>query len=169
MKGIQRGFTLIELMIVVAIIGVLASIAVPQYQNYVARAQVSEAFNLASELKVAISEYYMTTGSFPQSNADIGYATDTSPTGSGTAGASDVGSYVGYMAIWGADDAYESRIVMEMSDEANSAIAGKWVVMEADADSSSGSIQWSCRTTTGDANKMELKYLPATCRDQKEL
>lgn len=165
MKGIQRGFTLIELMIVVAIIGVLASIAVPQYQNYVARAQVSEAFNLASELKVAISEYYMATGGFPQSNADIGYATDTSPTGNGTAGASDVGSYVSYMAIWGAEGNYESRIVMEMSDEANDAIAGKWVVMEASADT--GSIQWSCRTTTGDANKMELKYLPSTCRDQK--
>ncbi len=165
MKGIQRGFTLIELMIVVAIIGVLASIAVPQYQNYVARAQVSEAFNLASEIKVAISEFYMATGNFPQSNADIGYATDTTPTDGGTAGASDLGSYVSYMAIWGAQDGYESRIVMEMSDEANSAIAGKWVVMEADADT--GSIQWSCRTTTGDTNKMELKYLPSTCRDQK--
>jgi type IV pilus assembly protein PilA len=165
MNEIQRGFTLIELMIVVAIIGVLASIAVPQYQNYVARAQVSEAFNLAAEFKVAISEYYMATGGFPQSNADIGYATDTSPTGSGTTGASDVGSYVGYIAIWGAEGDFESRIVMEMSDEANSAIAGKWVVMEADA--GTGSIQWSCRTTTGDANKMELRYLPATCRDQK--
>ncbi|WP_422828689.1 pilin [Vreelandella gomseomensis] len=165
MKAIQRGFTLIELMIVVAIIGVLASIAVPQYQNYVARAQVSEAFSLASDVKVAISEYFMATGGFPQSNADIGYATDTSPTGGGQAGAGNLGSYVSYMAIWGAEGEYESRIVMEMSEEANSAIAGKWVVLEADA--GEGSIQWSCRTTTGDTNKMELKYLPATCRDQK--
>jgi len=74
MKKIQSGFTLIELMIVVAIIGILAAIAIPQYQNYVARAQVSEALSLASGGKVALAEYFNTNGTFPANNSDAGIA-----------------------------------------------------------------------------------------------
>ena len=72
MKRIDLGFTLIELMIVVAIIGILAAVAIPQYQNYVARAQVSEAFALASGLKTAIAEYRNTTGEWPVDNKAVG-------------------------------------------------------------------------------------------------
>lgn len=68
----QRGFTLIELMIVVAIIGILASIAIPAYQNYTIRAQVTEAFSLASELKGPIQEYRKERGVFPADNAAAG-------------------------------------------------------------------------------------------------
>jgi len=63
-----QGFTLIELMIVVAIIGILAAIAIPAYQDYTIRAQVSEGINLASGAKAAIAEYFMDTGPLPVSN-----------------------------------------------------------------------------------------------------
>ena len=65
MKKAQKGFTLIELMIVVAIIGILASIAIPAYQDYIARAKMSEVMTLASGDKSRVSEYYQVEGSYP--------------------------------------------------------------------------------------------------------
>ena len=74
----QQGFTLIELMIVVAIIGILAAIAIPAYQDYTIRAQVSEGLNLAGGAKAAVTEYTMDTGNWPTTNtlAGISAATD---------------------------------------------------------------------------------------------
>jgi type IV pilus assembly protein PilA len=72
MKKVQQGFTLIELMIVVAIIGILAAIAIPAYQDYTIRAQVSEGLSLASGSKVAVAEYYQNEGSLPGNNASAG-------------------------------------------------------------------------------------------------
>ena len=77
MKKIQSGFTLIELMIVVAIIGILAAVAIPQYQNYVARTQMSEALSLASGSKVALAEYFQSNGVFPGDNATAGIGVST--------------------------------------------------------------------------------------------
>ena len=66
LKQVQKGFTLIELMIVIAIIGILAAIAIPAYQNYTIRAQVTEGLTLADGWKTAIAEYYANTGCWPQ-------------------------------------------------------------------------------------------------------
>jgi len=72
MKKAQQGFTLIELMIVVAIIGILAAVAIPAYQDYTVRAQVSEGLSLASGAKTAMAEFYNQRGTFPSDNASLG-------------------------------------------------------------------------------------------------
>src|ERR1043166_5977779 len=72
MKAVQKGFTLIELMIVVAIIGILAAIAIPAYQDYTVRSQVTEGLNLASDLKAAVAETYAQNGSWPLDNNAVG-------------------------------------------------------------------------------------------------
>ena len=76
----NKGFTIIELMIAVAIIGVLAAIAIPAYQNYIIRAKVSEALTFASQAKTAVAEYYQSQGSLPTSNTQAGLATSISGT-----------------------------------------------------------------------------------------
>ncbi|MBH6528364.1 pilin, partial [Neisseria meningitidis] len=74
MNTLQKGFTLIELMIVIAIVGILAAVALPAYQDYTARAQVSEAILLAEGQKSAVTEYYLNHGTWPSNNSDAGVA-----------------------------------------------------------------------------------------------
>ncbi|HFC7713102.1 TPA: pilin [Neisseria meningitidis] len=77
MNTLQKGFTLIELMIVIAIVGILAAVALPAYQDYTARAQVSEAILLAEGQKSAVTEYYLNHGKWPANNSSAGVATSS--------------------------------------------------------------------------------------------
>jgi type IV pilus assembly protein PilA len=92
-KQVQKGFTLIELMIVVAIIGILAAIAIPAYQNYTIRAQVTEGLSLAEGWKTSISEFYAQNGTFPATSSTTGSSTAVA-----MAGASS-GKYVSLIAV----------------------------------------------------------------------
>jgi type IV pilus assembly protein PilA len=92
-RTVQKGFTLIELMIVIAIIGILAAIAIPAYQNYTIRSQVTEGLSLADGWKTSISEYYAQYGSFPSGSATVATAGDVAVTGA------SVGKYVSAITV----------------------------------------------------------------------
>ena len=134
----QSGFTLIELMVVVAIIGVLATIATPQYGNYVARAQVSEGFACAGPQKLAVAEYYQMNGSFPADNKE---ASADSCSGEFTESVS-IGE--------------EGVLTVTMGTETSGAIAGKTFSLSPAANG--GSISWDCEAIT-----IEERYLPSLC------
>ena len=151
MKAIQKGFTLIELMIVIAIIGILAVIALPAYQDYTARAQVSEAFSLAEGQKAAVIEYFADKGAYPTSNTDAGVAAASQITG----------KYVKSVAIGGS-----GVITATMkSSNVNSALTSKTLTLTpataavaANAAKNPGSFTWTCGGT------IDTKYRPAACR-----
>ncbi len=140
-------------MIVVAIIGILAAIAIPQYQNYVARAQVSEALVLASGAKTGVSEYISTNGTMPTSNTEAGIATTIK------------GSYVESVVV-GAGGVITMTFQNASDDaddpgNAHSAIANGTMILT--PTKTDGSITWTCSQGIADS-KIDETYLPASCK-----
>ncbi len=143
MNKMQKGFTLIELMIVVAIIGILAAIAIPAYQDYTIRSQVSEGLSLAAGSKTAVAEFFTNRGDWPADNDSAGVAQATSITG----------NYVTQVEI------AAGVITVTYGNTANAKISGDHLVLS--PGDSGGSISWTCGATGTD---LEPKYLPSSCR-----
>ncbi|HFC6189509.1 TPA: pilin [Neisseria meningitidis] len=164
MNTLQKGFTLIELMIVIAIVGILAAVALPAYQDYTARAQVSEAILLAEGQKSAVTEYYLNHGIWPGDNSSAGVASSSTIKG----------KYVKSVEV------KNGVITAQMaSSNVNNEIKGKKLSLWAKRQN--GSVKWFCgQPVTRDAkaannadgvtadsgnDKIDTKHLPSTCRD----
>ena len=141
----QQGFTLIELMIVVAIIGILAAIAIPAYQDYTIRAQVSEGLNLAGGAKAAVAEFTMDGGVFPTTNLLAGITVPGTNINGKYTTSVNVGALGAITVLYGGTDAH-------------TLLATKTLVLT--PTTNAGSIEWAC---TGGANMLP-KHLPAACR-----
>ncbi|ENW3506055.1 pilin [Neisseria gonorrhoeae] len=161
MNTLQKGFTLIELMIVIAIVGILAAVALPAYQDYTARAQVSEAILLAEGQKSAVTEYYLNNGEWPENNTSAGVA----------ASSTIKGKYVQSVTV--AKGVVTAKMA---SSNVNKEIKDKKLSLWGRRED--GSVKWFCGqpvqraanddTVTADTDtngKIDTKHLPSTCRD----
>jgi type IV pilus assembly protein PilA len=161
MKSLQKGFTLIELMIVIAIIGILAAIAIPAYQNYTVRAQVTEGLNLADGWKTAVAEYYAQNGAWP-TNAQLTAA------GQGVT----IGKYVTGLT------AGTGTITITYGGQANATAlkAGQNILGMTAYTNANNDIVWVCGTAAvpatltiatgaaaGGGTTVKAQYLPSTC------
>ena len=158
MKSAQKGFTLIELMIVVAIIGILAAIAIPAYQDYTIRSQVTEGMNLASAVETGVAEYYANTGSWPTTLTAAGGDSNNLPSGKYVSSV-DVGA--------------SGVITVKYGAQANANVAGATLTLTPGL-SVNNDVAWICGdhatpagitpATTPVVAVVKQKYLPQVCR-----
>ncbi|MHA3092528.1 pilin [Acinetobacter brisouii] len=135
----QKGFTLIELMIVVAIIGILAAIAIPAYQNYTKRSHVSEGLSLAGSAKTGVTEFYSSKGYWPAANSSAGLASAASIAGNAVRSVSVNASQITIT--------YNTKVV-----------PGATLVLQGSS-GTGGGVTWTC---TG--GSLDSKYRPSNCR-----
>jgi len=152
MKSVQKGFTLIELMIVVAIIGILAAIAIPAYQNYTKRAHVSEGLSLAGGAKAAVAEFYSSNNRLPQANSSVGLADATAITGNAVTSVA-VGSSSGGSGI------NNGQILITYNSKID-ATNNKSLILS--PITSVGGVKWTCKP--GGTNAIDTKFVPTNCR-----
>lgn len=138
MKSVQKGFTLIELMIVIAIIGILAAIAIPAYQDYTVRAKVTEGINLVAAAKLAVSESFLDDGAWPTDNAAAGLGTITS-------------EYVSAVTV-------ASNVITVTYQATNSVADGESITFTGSG--GTGAVTWDCAKSAN----MKGAYVPSNCR-----
>jgi type IV pilus assembly protein PilA len=145
MKKAQQGFTLIELMIVVAIVGILAALALPAYQDYTVRSKVSEGAARLAEAKTSVAEYYSSNSTFPSGASTAGFNTTAA----------------GYVSTIGCRSGGNCRIIELTFGNKEPKLAGKVLALSGYA--TNGQVVWKCKA--GDPPKgLEPKYLPGSCR-----
>lgn len=151
MKNIQKGFTLIELMIVIAIIGILAAVALPAYQDYTVRAKLSEAVLAASSARTAVAESYASLGAMKTEQASMGVQTQSS-------------KYVASVT-WNmlTDDSGEIIVLTQTADSGLPDLAAsKTIVLTGTGIPATGQVNWVCGP--GGTAPIDPKYLPGSCK-----
>ncbi|MFO7551962.1 MAG: pilin [Haliea sp.] len=155
MQKVQQGFTLIELMIVIAIVGILAAIALPAYQDYTVRAKMSEPMAYLSEAKTTLSEFYATQGTFPA---------DADQAGLNTSPDTEIVASIKYA------DGTDGIVAVTLKDDIIPGLTGTGIGFSLSPITVTGSrsVQWVCGSSASEGTAITqtvpAKYLPSTCR-----